>query len=498
MKRKRPARPKRKPARAAIGAGLDALVADAARAGLPSLTPLPRRFAGLSSGERRVLRLLAERSAKRCASAKAPPKPARGTGPAKQPVPPMAVVSAGVSGIPHIDGIGEMRRPTAETELRLPNARVREPYSAPLADITAASLTGDSAGFVIDADGHLVGTPDTAGDLTLHLEGQRGETPVKLIVRITVIPDPRDLWTSTPSDRQAPFWKPDTAFDSRIGNAFLIGASKRGRSHARDGGFREDHVEIHAEPGGWHLIAVADGAGSAEFSREGSRVACARAIAVLKSQLDDTHAEKLATQLASTQGIPNAVRTEALYPVLGRAALEAAKAVASKAAEAGRTADAYATTLLCAIARRFGPEWFVATITVGDGGAVLYDAGAGTAEVLCAPDGGEFAGETRFLDISEFRDGHAILSRIFCARRTNFSVLAVMTDGITDPLFPTAAALGDPDTWAKFWRDDLGAAVSLDPGNAMLETQMLDWLDFWSKGNHDDRTLALLIPEGRP
>lgn len=55
----------------------------------------------------------------------------------------------------------------------------------------------------------------------------------------------------------------------------VVAASKRGRSHAQDGKYRDDHFRIRADAAtGWHILVVADGAGSAELSREGSRIAC--------------------------------------------------------------------------------------------------------------------------------------------------------------------------------------------------------------------------------
>ena len=70
-----------------------------------------------------------------------------------------------------------------------------------------------------------------------------------------------------------------------------------------------------------------------------------------------------------------------------------------------------------------------------------------------------------------------------------------MTDGITDPLFPTDAQLANPAVWREFWNENLTKSVKLLPDNLQLKQEIINWLGFWSKGNHDDRTLALLIPE---
>ena len=53
----------------------------------------------------------------------------------------------------------------------------------------------------------------------------------------------------------------------------VVAASKRGRSHAYDGKFRDDDfaIEYNAE-NQWYAVAVCDGAGSSRYSREGSRI----------------------------------------------------------------------------------------------------------------------------------------------------------------------------------------------------------------------------------
>jgi hypothetical protein len=69
-----------------------------------------------------------------------------------------------------------------------------------------------------------------------------------------------------------------------------------------------------------------------------------------------------------------------------------------------------------------------------------------------------------------------------------------MTDGISDPKFPTDSVFADPSKWTEFWEGDLTNAVDFSRTNADMERQFLEWLDFWSPGNHDDRTLAVLVP----
>ena len=71
-----------------------------------------------------------------------------------------------------------------------------------------------------------------------------------------------------------------------------------------------------------------------------------------------------------------------------------------------------------------------------------------------------------------------------------------MTDGIYDPKFITENKLEDFEAW-KNSLDDLdgknedGAKVDFS-NDENVDRQLMTWMDFWSKGNHDDRTLAII------
>src|SRR5690606_14699190 len=53
----------------------------------------------------------------------------------------------------------------------------------------------------------------------------------------------------------------------------IVIASKRGRSHAHEGTFRDDDFCTKSLPNDWAIVAVADGAGSAKYARQGSKIA---------------------------------------------------------------------------------------------------------------------------------------------------------------------------------------------------------------------------------
>ncbi len=73
----------------------------------------------------------------------------------------------------------------------------------------------------------------------------------------------------------------------------------------------------------------------------------------------------------------------------------------------------------------------------------------------------------------------------------DFTALMLMTDGISDPFFETDANLARKEKWDELWKD-LSAKVDFSDDNVKSKDQLLSWLDFWSPGNHDDRTIAIL------
>ena len=84
------------------------------------------------------------------------------------------------------------------------------------------------------------------------------------------------------------------------------------------------------------------------------------------------------------------------------------------------------------------------------------------------------------------------INRIRVDTVEDFTALILMSDGITDPKFETDANLQNIDNWNKLW-DDINAEVNLNLVDSNTKYQLLKWMDFWSIGNHDDRTLAMIF-----
>jgi serine/threonine protein phosphatase PrpC len=401
------------------------------------------------------------------------------------------------------ENIAVMPIETVKKSLYLKNARANEAYEGAVEIDGLKGLKLDDAGGSCltfdEASGLLKGTPTASGDFVIRLQGLLHGKRAEIVANLAVIPDPKSLWVSKDSDRSDPFWKPDEAFGRTEGDLLCVAASKRGRSHAKDGTYRDDDFGMLANgPGGWHIAVVADGAGSAKFSRRGSKVAVDSVLRELPQMLEDhvtPHLPKLVP--LHLQGNPNAaaqIRSQ-LYQSLATAAFNAAKAIEEEAAAKGEKAAAFSTTLIITVVRKVPEGWFIAGFSVGDGGAAVFDVRDGSLTTLTLPDSGEFAGQTRFLQKSEFSGGFdEVAKRIFFDVRKEFTAVALMTDGISDPKFPTDSVFDDPSKWVEFWNGDLTKVVDFSRTNAAMDKQFLEWLDFWSPGNHDDRTLAVLVP----
>ena len=328
--------------------------------------------------------------------------------------------------------------------------------------------------------------------------------------------DPRKLWKDLPVDwnklPEPKYQKEDSqceyvkveALEDGTPQKDIVAASKRGRSHAQEAKPRDDHFRVEHMDNGWYIMAVADGAGSAKFSRKGSLIACDESVNYCKLQLINCKAFEDSIAKYNKQKVDSEeeVRKEVgnyIYNIVGAAAFKAHKAINVEAALTKQNPKLYATTLLLTICKRFSFGWFIASFWVGDGAICLYNRDEHTAKILGVPDEGEYAGQTRFLTMPEiFKDATSLYQRLRFNIVKDFTALFLMSDGVSDPKFETDANLNNPAKWDELWDDLKQNGVDLTDDNEAAKGQLLSWLDFWSPGNHDDRTIAILYEGETP
>jgi serine/threonine protein phosphatase PrpC len=367
----------------------------------------------------------------------------------------------------------------------------------------------DGLGIAFDETANTIsGIPLQQGEYVLtlrfrlkHHPADRPFTEKKIVLVIN--PDPKSLWQNLPSDEQDKYWQPDQAAVALpFGDRKLVIASKRGRSHAHEGKFRDDSFgcDFDVEKG-WGIIAVADGAGSAKYSRKGADIACKAAVSSFRELLSGDKIAGLEEAIAAYLNDPSEDSQKKVsvqfIEQLGKLAFIAQGKIKQEAQENGADIKDYSTTLIFALIKKYTTGYVISSFWVGDGGIGIYQDAMGEAFVMGIPDSGEFAGQTRFLTMSDIFANGAYVNRIRFKVVPDFTALLLMTDGLTDPKFQTDGNLQKNEYWRQLWQDlgganDEGARVNFAGTPEEVREGLLNWLDFWSPGNHDDRTIAIL------
>lgn len=390
--------------------------------------------------------------------------------------------------------------PESTPTFHLPNCKVGTAYSA---KIEGSDKTGrpvviadlrfpDGFGLAFDRVTQMVtGQPLMDGEFDLDLQWSFLELPGKVsgTCRLTSNPDPKSLWKVIEPADDLPYRKQHLDQKLLKGKGFCIAAaSRRGRSHEHGGSFRDDDFFISDDPAnGWSVMIVADGAGSAKSSREGSRIAVETAGKHLAESLAAEFGSMISGHLASWESDASsqlAIGTEFHY-FFHKMAGNAIQAIEQEAQAKNAQVKEYSTTLLAAVVKKEGHNTFLATFWMGDGAIAAYGP-SGTVKLMGTPDGGEFAGQTRFLDRNALTD-QGFGKRVRVGRLQNVSSVILMTDGVSDPYFETDNGLADPAKWDVLWGE-----IQPQLNDASPEQRLVEWLHFFKQGHHDDRTIALL------
>jgi serine/threonine protein phosphatase PrpC len=401
----------------------------------------------------------------------------------------------------------------------IPNGTVGKAYTATI-DFEKNNWTDFSyfqldhldavGGVAFDKESNTIsGAPESSGEFKLSLkyrlneEAEDSELHEKIIPFI-VNPDPKSLWKNLPSDAEDEFWKADdtTAFGS-IADRHIVVASKRGRSHANVGSFRDDDFAFcNLEHSGWSLAVVSDGAGSAKISRHGSKLACQYITHYFNTVLQGDQHEKLETLIIQNQTEPTeAIKKElslCIYNLIGGGAKKVHDQLADFAAANNYTINDLNSTFIFTLFKPFEFGTAVLTFGVGDCPIAIIPKDFSEVKLMNWLDVGEFGGGTRFITTTEIFASPKFASRINFKVIPDYAYMFLMTDGIYDPKFVVEANLEKVEKWKEFvedleGRNDAGTKVVLDPENKDIEKQLSEWMDFWSAGNHDDRTLMIIF-----
>lgn len=405
----------------------------------------------------------------------------------------------------------------------IPNGKVNQDYCF-LFKIEELGLTeiGDywfeglePIGLIFNSDtNEIKGIPNTAGDHKIKLKIKRndwsdGKPVFERQITLIINPDPKSLWKNIPTPNDIEYYKPDsdkcfvkvTSSTNIFGlgkthKKDIVAASQRGRSHAQEGKPRDDDFNIrYISEVDWYILSVADGAGSAKSSRKGSEIACRTVVEVCEHLIKEKtkEFENLIKDFSTEKSDEKRKKMgDSLYGILGNSVFKAVKNIEEEAKKTNKPLKDYSTTLIVSICKKFKFGWFVGAFWVGDGGVGIYNKDTNFLKILGESDGGEYAGQTRFLTMPEITQPTELYRRLRFDIVDDFTALILMTDGITDPKFETDTNLLKVEKWNELWQD-LSKEVDFSDCNEATADQLLNWLDFWSPGNHDDRTIAILF-----
>jgi len=416
----------------------------------------------------------------------------------------------------------------------IPNGRVGEAYQAKidleqwnLTDLSFAVIeTIPETGLSFDKETNsIVGMPAKNGDFKFkflfRVNGEPDdEPPNEKQLLIVINPDPKTLWKNLPSDKKAIFWKKDNdvAYD-QLGKKHIIAASKRGRSHQNAGSFRDDDFAfVYIEKNAWSVVAVSDGAGSYPLSRKGSQVAC-NTIVEYFQQADDLNLnQEFEAQIQNFIQTKDETVLQQLENLSKQILYKATVAVHEKIKEiaiethtqypelfnnpkAKSVLDYFHTTLIFTLFKKYEFGYLILTFGVGDCPIAVVNKEKTETKLLNWLDVGEFGGGTRFITQPEIfhSQEHPMSTRFKFHVISDFSYLFLMTDGIYDPKFIVEANLEKHEKWLEFLADLQGKnedninIFEPSPVNRYSTRRLLHWMDFWDKGNHDDRTLAIIF-----
>ena len=402
-------------------------------------------------------------------------------------------------------------------QILLPNGTVNKKYETKVDfiklgwnDVIYSEIVDlDETGLEFNNEEELLfGSPLISGDLKIKLlfriEGEVENSKLnEKIITIIINPDPKSLWKDQESDKNDPFWKLDNvATSGDFLDKKIVIASKRGRSHANVGSFRDDDFAFKSiNSTGWNVMAVSDGAGSATLSRQGSKMSCELIVSYFEENFTEEFLkdfdETLLNHYNKTEEESSKKISHFVYDNLSKAAWFVHKQLDEFATKSERPLKDFHSTLIFALVKKYEFGYAILTFGVGDCPIGLINKDQTEIKLMNWLDVGEFGGGTRFITMPEIFQSDKFSTRFGFKLIDDFSYLMLMTDGIYDPKFVVEANLEKIEKWNEFIEDLQGknednCKVDFDKDNSEIASQLSTWMDFWNPGNHDDRTLAII------
>lgn len=415
--------------------------------------------------------------------------------------------------------------------LQIPNGTVGKPYhyqfdfkNLKWDDIVYVKFIGiDDTGLTFDSDTKTItGKPIISGDFKLKLcfrinKEDASSALNEKVINLIINADPKSLWKDIPSDKTDRFWKVDQlSVHDKLGEKHIVVSSKRGRSHANVGSFRDDDFAFkYFEQTGWSVVAVSDGAGGYKNTRKGSEIACQEVISFFETNLSKEAsayfdelvtkhhtASQKSTQIDEpkdeTQELTQVLISKFIYDYLGRCAKQVYHKLDDFALNHEFELKELHSTLIFALFKKYSFGYVVLTFGVGDCPIALVNKQLTEFKLMNWLDVGEFGGGTRFISMPEIFTSDKFATRFGFKVMEDFSYLFLMTDGVYDAKFEVEANLEKLEKWKEFIADLNGknednAKVVFEALNPDIVNQLSTWMDFWSPGNHDDRTLAIVF-----
>uniref|UniRef100_UPI0040498145 PP2C family serine/threonine-protein phosphatase n=2 Tax=Flavobacterium sp. TaxID=239 RepID=UPI0040498145 len=431
--------------------------------------------------------------------------------------------------------------------IQIPNGIVGKPYEAKMdftkpnwKEIIFSDIIGlEETGLKYDNETEIIsGNPIQNGEFKLRflfrVQGEAEDSTLhEKKINLILNANPRSLWKDIESDQTDRFWKEDNVHVfEKLGDKNIVVASKRGRSHANVGSFRDDDFAFkHFDNTGWSVVAVSDGAGSAKNARKGSEIACHETINYFETNLNEALSAQfdllinnyykeinhltidenpVSTSVDDSKNVHNNTASEhniessqqqigkLIYNTLGGCAKHIYNKLDEFANQNAFSIKDLHSTLIFSLFKKYDFGYVILSFGVGDCPIAVIHKDQSAFKLMNWLDVGEFGGGTRFITMPEIFTSEKFSTRFGFKIIDDFSYLILMTDGIYDAKFVVEANLEKLEKWHAFL-DDLDGnnedktQVVFDKSNDAIANQLSTWMDFWSPGNHDDRTLAIVF-----